>query len=413
MNVNSIKSSVFNSILRSAGGHDIGCAKVLSNYGTKNIQNTASTSSNFMKKMKFQFRKLSDYMKEPSEMTNALIAMIGTGLIAPFAIMYSPKKKCCNKNQENVDREKKFFQALRQPVSAFLQFAFQVPTTVGIAMGLNHLAYKKHAKLFEDKVLGNLIPGKKYLKNEALKVLNGKASAEIQKEWEKELGMFSDETKIKAEYMDKIRQEYKEVGLEVSEKELEKLAGNNKKLTKFKAEKMASAKHDNMLNEKISLLKKKKPAIKELDLVTEDYQNLAKNRFENDFSNLKKKAKLNWFDKFLQSMGFSNKKLNKLGKEEKALAKEKGLILLKEDLPDVFKNETTKLKLFAENKNAQAQKIFKNKIFWISLVTNLFMVATSCVALNWLHPKFAHYIDKMRGKNEPTPSTEKKAEVKA
>lgn len=413
MNVNSIKSSVFNSILRSGKVQGIGCTKVLGDYGTQSIQTASSTSSNLMKKMKFHFRKLSDYMKEPSEMTNALIAMIGTGLIAPFAIIYSPKKKCCNKNQENVDKEKKFFQALRQPVSAFLQFAFQVPTTVGIAMGLNHLAYKKHIDFFNDEVLGNLIPSKKYLRKEALSVLKGNNNPELKKAWEKELEMFSDDVKVKAAYMDKLRQEYKEVGLDISDTELEKLAGNKKKLAKFKAEKMANAKHENMLNAKIPFVKEKNPDIKAIDLVTEDYQNLAKNNYKKDFIELKKKAKLNWFDKFLESMGLSNKKLNQLNKAEKALAKEKGLILLKEDFPDVLKNETTKLKLFIENKNAHAQKIFKNKIFWISLVTNLFMVATSCVALNWLHPKFARVIDKIRGKNDQTPSTEKKVEVKA
>ena len=56
-------------------------------------QNSIAFKGNFKKRFLLMFRDLSDYMKEPSEMTNALIAFIGTGAIAPFAIMLSPKKK--------------------------------------------------------------------------------------------------------------------------------------------------------------------------------------------------------------------------------------------------------------------------------------------------------------------------------
>ena len=79
---------------------------------------------NIVKKSLMYLRNLSEYMKEPSEMTNAIIQMIGTGLIAPFAIMYSPspKKKGEKVINEKEAKEKKFFQAIRQPISAFLAF---------------------------------------------------------------------------------------------------------------------------------------------------------------------------------------------------------------------------------------------------------------------------------------------------
>ena len=73
-----------------------------------------------------------------------------------------------------------------------------------------------------------------------------------------------------------------------------------------------------------------------------------------------------------------------------------------------------KLRKFVETRSAKAQKLFGNKIFWLSLVTNLFMVGISCVALNWMHPKFAAFIDKIKGKkNTDTSSPETKVEVKA
>ena len=149
-------------------------------------------------------------------------------------------------------------------------------------------------------------------------------------------------------------------------------------------------------------------------MVTPKYQNLAKQEFREEFETLRKNAKLNFFDRFISTMGFSNKKLDELGKAEKQLAKEKGLILMKKDVPDFFKNGTTRLKKFIKDKNAKAQKIYGNKVFWLSLVANLFMIAASCTALNWLHPKFAQFVDNIRGKNKSQKAqSEKKVEVKA
>ena len=371
-------------------------------------------ASNLTKHCWLYFRKLSEYMKEPSEMTNALIAMIGTGIIAPFAIMCSPKKKCKHAQDKKVEREKKMFQALRQPVSAFLAFAFQVPTTVGIAMGLNHLAYKKHLKPFDDELLGQLIPSKSYLKAEAKKALKEGASSGLKAEWAGELNLANDTKTIKAELIEKISKEYSEVGIEISKEKLEKLASDKNRIRKHVIEKMADAKHEKLLAEKVKEVAPKIHDIKAIDLVTEDIQDLAKANFSDEFKALKKNAKLNFFDKFLSVMGFSNKKLKALSKAEKELAQKRGLEIMKKEMPKVFKSRTAMLEKFVENKNISAQKIFKNKIFWISLATNLIMVAISCTALNWLHPKFAKFVDRLRNKdNSQKTETNTKVEVKA
>jgi len=364
------------------------------------------------------FRNLSDYMKEASEMTNAVIAMIGTGIIAPFAIMCSPKKKCNqtqNVNTENaqkIDKEKKFFQAIRQPVSAVLAFGFQVPTTLGIEKLLNMAAYKWHAPIFADEVLKGLIPDKKYLKKEAEKIVEGKAKSKVLENWKQEIPIIQDKTALKTELMDKIRRDYQEVGIEIDDKSLEQMASSKRKISKFLTEKMANAKHERLLNEKVQELAHEHFDIKEVDLVTEDYQNLAKLRYKDDIKALRKDAKLNWFDKFLQSMGLSNKKLTQLSKAEENLAKEKGLELMKKDMPTVFADGAARMRKFVENTNISAQKLYKNKIFWITLATNAVMVGISCVALNWLHPKLANVIDKIRGKKPDDPQTPK-VEVKA
>ena len=366
------------------------------------------------KRFYLHFRKLSNYMKNPSEMTNAIIVMIGTGIIAPFAIMCSPKKKCHKGQSEKTEREKKFFQALRQPVSAFLAFAFQVPTTVGIARLFDYMAFKKHLELFKDKDLGNFIPIKEYLVREAKKALKENADPELKKEWATELKLAENTAKLKEEFKAQLKNEYKNVGLEISDAELDKLVNNKRRFDNFVAEKVSKEKYAKLLEEKLIELQEKNFEIKDIDLVTPKYQNLAKQEFREEFETLRKNAKLNFFDRFISTMGFSNKKLDELGKAEKQLAKEKGLILMKKDVPDFFKNGTTRLKKFIKDKNAKAQKIYGNKVFWLSLVANLFMIAASCTALNWLHPKFAQFVDNIRGKNKSQKAqSEKKVEVKA
>ena len=159
------------------------------------------SGGNFQKYCKLLFRQLSNYMKSPIEMTNAEIAFIGTGAIAPFAIMCSPGKKTACQEDKEADRERKIFQALRQPVSAALAFGFQVPTTMGIEKGFNYLAYKKHIKMFDDEVLGHLIPDNKYLQKQAKKVLKGTANQDVMKDWEKEYKMVQDFGKYKPEFL--------------------------------------------------------------------------------------------------------------------------------------------------------------------------------------------------------------------
>lgn len=411
MEVSSIKSSVFkNNGLRLTGKGNL--SKVAQNNSSKSVSFGANL--NLTKKFWFHFTNLSDYMKEASEMTNAVIAMIGTGLIAPFAIMCSPKKKCAHPQGEKQDKEKKFFQAIRQPISAFLAFAFQVPTTVGILKGFNYLAHKKHVEFFNDEILGTLIPEKKYLRAQAKKALKDSASPELKKEWADELKLVENQAQIKAELKEELRKRYADFNIPISEEKLDSLASSKGRIRNFVAKKMADAKNEKLISEKVQELSTKTIRFDNLDFVTEDYQNSAKLHFKKEFDALNEKAKLNIFDKFIKLMGFSNKKIKALDDAEKALAKERGLELLKKDMGDSFCNEMAKLRKFVETRSAKAQKLFGNKIFWLSLVTNLFMVGISCVALNWMHPKFAAFIDKIKGKkNTDTSSPETKVEVKA
>lgn len=359
------------------------------------------------------FRQLSDYMKEPSEMTNAIVAAVGTGGIAPIAIMCSPGKKTTNAEDKKKERGKKAFQAARQPVSAALAFGFQVPTTIGIAKGLNTLAYEQHKPFFNDEVLGTLIPDKKYLKKQAKNVLKGRANQKVKDSWKQELeGIKNDAALLQNEFTEKLKEDYTEVNMNISENRIKAASKNTKKKNKFLAEKMADAKHKRLLSEKVDELIGKNFEIKDLDLVTEGYQDLAKLRHKADFDKLRADAKLSPLDNFIDSMGFKNKKLRKLEEAEKKLAKDKGLELLKKDVPDAFKDGKTRLKYFVENRNVKAQKLYANKIFWLTLVTNLFMVAISCIALNWIHPKFARAVEGIKQKHDEK-KEQKKVEVSA
>ena len=67
------------------------------------------------KKCWLWLRHMSERMKDITEKENAVIAAIGTGIIAPLIIMVSPGKG------DAEDKKKKRIQALRQPLSAVLQ----------------------------------------------------------------------------------------------------------------------------------------------------------------------------------------------------------------------------------------------------------------------------------------------------
>ena len=249
--------------------------------------------------------------------------------------------------------------------------------------------------------------------------MNQNADPGLRKAWEEELKIGENIDSIKAELKEQKRKECAEVELEISEEKLEKYANNKKRQEKFIADKMADAKHNKLIDAKVIELTDKNYDIKDTDLVTEDYQNLAKKRYKNEFDNLRKEANLNWFDKFIETMGFSNKKLNTLNKNIKELAQNKGLELIKQDIaagekPDILSDKNARLRNFVENRINKAKKLHANKIFWISLCTNLFMVAFSCVALNWLHPKFADAVDHVKEKRAARKASEgKKVEVRA
>lgn len=411
MKVNSINNNVYQ---KSHNNANIAGDRVALTTGKTGSLNETSGSVAFRgsenslsKRAWFMFRKLSDYMKSPSEMTNAEIAFIGTGGIAPFAIMCSPRKKdVVTDEDKKKDREKKWFQAMRQPVSALLAFGFQVPTTIGIAMGFNHMAYNKHWEFFNDKTLGTLIPDEKYLTKQAASVWKGKANPELQAKWADVLAKArANEAIYMQELKEQKRKEYYEGRMQISDEKLEKLVNKKRTKNKFFAGKMAGLMRDKLFEEKVQELSSKKFNIKDLDLVTEDYQNLAKQRYKEEFTKLRKDAKLNIFDKFISSIGISNKKLNNLSNAEKDLAKAKGLELIKQaiankEIPDVLNDPVAKLRNFIKNKDKNAQKLYSNKIFWLTLVTNLFMVGISCVALNWLHPKFADFVDKIKERRQ-------------
>ena len=422
MQVQKLNNSVYsnqNGAVNSKSEHSINA----NSYGASQPSVQADTvafkgGADFAKRAKNVFVKLSNYMKEPSEMTNALIAAIGTGAIAPFAIMCSPSKNANTPEEKHQAREKKKFQAIRQPVSALLAFGFQFPTTIGIAKGLNKLAYEKHIKLFDDEVLGQLIPDKKYLKKQARQVLENKADILTRNEWAEELKLIENSEGITREIIDKIKQENE--GIEIAEDKLKRMANDKSRRLKYLSEKMANAKSKSLLAKKAEeLLGSNFDMSKITDeaLVTSGYKEQAKNLYKEEFKALQKDANLNWFDKVIQAMGFSNKKLNELSKKENELAQEKGLALIKQDIadkkiPDIFKDKTERLKNFVENRNIKAQKLYGNKIFWLTLCTNLVMVAISCVALNWLHPKFAKFVENIQQKKD-SQNSDKKVEVRA
>ena len=374
----------------------------------QNVGDTVSFTGlgNVAKRGWLGFRKLSAYMKDSSEMTNAFIAAIGTAIIAPIAIMSSPSKEKNLSPEEQ--KEKKKFQALRQPVSALLALGFQVPTTIGIKKLFNKWAYVDHKKLFDDEVLGTLVPDKEYLakksKNEVKQAL-AEGKTEIH-------GVNVEEAMN--ELKDKIRKEYSDVDLSISDEKVNKLA--EKRKVKFISEEVAGKKQDKFLDGKVDELisSGKKFDINELDLVTEDDMKLAKQRYKEQFKQLKKDAKLNIFDEFIELMGFSTKKVKAFNEREKALAKELGLEILKKENPMMFTDSAETMKHFIKHINSEAQATFKNKIYWISLLTNFVMVALSCVALNWFHPRFAALVEEISDKHKANKDVnDKKVEVAA
>lgn len=379
---------------------------------TPALQNTvqAADSVSFQgsipltKQAKLGTRRLFDFMKDASEITNAFIAAIGTGIIAPAIIMVSPGKG------DKEDHDKKFFQALRQPLSAGLALAFQLPATMFIMKIFDSLAYK--LGYFKDKVLGTLIADKKYLKKFVTK-----------EEYNDMLSKFEEVTdgkSLKQELEDKIRKEYKEVGIDApSDAQIAKRVEKAKR--KFILEKIVDKKHKVLIDAKVEELSANKfdiEKIKDIDLVTEEYKRQAiEERFKTQYEAIAKdpRYKLSWFDKTIKMMGFSNKKTKALEDVQKQKAKEWGLEILKSEdgSKEIFNDPKAKLRKYVENLDKEAQKTFKGKKYWFSLLVNLFMVTASCYALNWAHPRVKEQIDKFRNNNSNQQlSDDKKVEVK-
>ncbi|MBQ8168648.1 hypothetical protein IJZ97_04440 [bacterium] len=374
---------------------------------TNFVKSTAANSVSFQgasgqlsKKSWLFLRNLSESMRNVSEITNAVIAAIGTGIIAPAIILVSPGKG------DKEDKDKKFLQAIRQPLSALLALFFQVPATMGINKLINHFAYEKKAKFFDDKTLGALIPDKPYIYNNITK-----------KELEARLNKFEDATNgksLKQRLEDKIRKDHEEVGLSISDDDLAKRVNKNKK--EFVKRQIVEEKYSKLIDEKVAELQAsgKDFKIQDTDLVTDDYKQLAIHRNKQAYKELAEKENLSIFDKIAQNLGLSTKKTKALEKAQKEFATSKGLELMKEDNMAIFSDPKAKLKQFVENHQKTAKKAFGNKKFFISLFVNLFMVTASCYALNWAHPRLKELIDKVKANKaeQQQPANDQKVEVK-
>ena len=102
--------------------------------------------------------------------------------------------------------------------------------------------------------------------------------------------------------------------------------------------------------------------VKDIDLVTEEYQNLAAHRYKTEYSKLEKEANLSFFDKIARNMGFETKKTKALEDAQKAFKKEKGLELLKQDSPEIFKDKVKKMETYIKASEKDATKYFNNNM---------------------------------------------------
>ena len=230
--------------------------------------------SNIAKKSWLWLRHMSEKMKDITEVKNALIAAIGTGIIAPAIILVSPGKG------DKEDKDKKFIQALRQPLSAGLQLAFQVPVTNRINKYMDKLGYEDHIQFFMDERMGSLVPTEKYLANNV--------SKEELKTWSDKFEEVVNGKSLKQELEAKIKQDYDEVGLKVSKEDLAERVNKDKE--NFLRKKIAKQKFETLKEEKVKHILEnpdKYPKLAKIDcidLVTEDYQNLAAHRFKSEYN---------------------------------------------------------------------------------------------------------------------------------
>ncbi len=355
------------------------------------------------KKFWLQLRRLGNQMKDNNEFQNAVIAAIGTGIIAPAVILVSPGKG------DEQDKKKKFTQAVRQPISALFALGFQLPATMIMTDKINQAVYDRHWGIFKDEFIGDILPSEKHLINNVKKeevnaleakfeeVINGKS--------------------LRQELEALIRENSEEVGLNMPEDEL--AAEVKKRKENFLKQKVAKQKYNQLMEEKLQEIinnpekypkfTEKLKNIEKLDFVTEDYMQTAAQKFKPEFDLLEKEANLSFWDRTVRILGYETKKLKELKDRQTAFKKERGLKLLLEDCPDLFKNNELKVKKLFESYQANATKALQGKTFWATLFVNIFMVVASCYALNWAHPIVNKFLE---NKKEEKNINTQKVEVK-
>ena len=266
-------------------------------------------------------------------------------------------------------------------------------------------AYKEIVTILDvfSEEISDLIPNEKYI-----------AKGITPEDLEAKIAIFDDPEQgasLRKKLEGKIKADYSEVGLEVSDEKLAKLVNKEKKnfllkeMAKEEFERLKGLKLEEMLDNPNFA-----QSIEDIKLVTEDYQNLARQRFSAEYKKLEADANLSFFDRLMRTMGFETKKTKLLDKAQKAFKKEKGLEILKEEKPEIFKDARLKVKNFIDAHQSEAEKYFNNKKFWISLLVNLFMVTASCFALNWIHPRVNNYIENKKA--EKNAVNVQKVEVK-
>ncbi len=379
----------------------------------------------FSKKSWHTFKKLSNFLKESDEIVSQIIQFFGTAAIAPFAILVSPTRGEARKLPKEQQKEKKRFQALRQPLSALIAISLTFPLTKMTKKIMNTLAFEKHSQLFNDKELemngkkvdfGQLITSKSYITKNVEKQLKRDGLSEESISKIKGFEGKIDIAAVKAEFKDLIRKDYADCGIELTEEKLEQLACKKGPFRKFVSEKIASEMYNKEIMAKVEECRHKPEFqnIEDVQLVTDKYKKLMRNDYPEEFSKLRKDAKIGVLDELVESWGVKTKKMQAFRDAEDKLATEKGLAYLKKAEPDLFTNSSKKLKNYVENLNAKAQSVFKRKTDLYSMVISMAGMAVSCLILNWVHPKFAKFVDNRRDRrNESKSIQNQKVEVAA
>lgn len=382
-------------------------------------------NGDFSKRAWYTFKKLSNFFKESDEIVSQVIQFFGTAAIAPFAILVSPTRGEARKLPKEEQKEKKRFQALRQPISALIAISLTFPLTKITKKIMNTLAFEKHSQMFNDKELemngkkvdfGQLITSKSYLTKKVDKQLR---TGELTEEAISKIEGFDgkiDLVALREEFKELKRKDLADSGIKATEEELEKLVSKKRPFRKFVSEKIAGEMYNKEILAKVEECRNK-PGFQNIDdiqLVTDNYKKLMKNDYSEEFSKLKKDSKISVLDELVESWGVKTKKMQAFRNAEDKLATEKALAYLKKAEPELFTDSSKKLKNYVENLNAKAQSVFKRKTDLYSMVISMAGMAVSCLILNWVHPKFANAVDKLRDKRrESAANHNKKVEVAA